>query len=105
AGRGSFEHFSPQRYCGNVVTCEEGGHDKSWRLEVTPRRFLVGVLLFLVFAARPAVAQSASHSILMIDQSDVRGPFSYNIFSSFPSDNHARFKSPGTIQVESLEFY
>src|SRR5215510_4837466 len=104
AGRGSFEHFSSQRYCGNVVTCEEGGHDKSWRLEVTPRRFLVGVLLFLVFAARPAVAQSASHSILMIDQSDVRGPFSYNIFSAFRSTINAGSKSPATIHVESLDF-
>lgn len=71
---------------------------------MTPRRFLVGVLLLLVFAARPAVAQSTSHSILMIDQSDVRGPFYYNIFSAFRSTINARSKSPATIYVESLDF-
>ena len=72
-------------------------------MEVTPRRFLVGVLLSLVFAARPAAAQSTSRSILVIDQSDVRGPF-YGVFSALRSTINADSKSPTTIHVESLDF-
>ncbi|HMA70549.1 MAG TPA: ATP-binding protein [Xanthobacteraceae bacterium] len=109
AGRGSLKPFNSQRYCGNVIvariiTCEEGGHGKGGVLEVTLRRFLVGVLLSLVFVAGPAAAQSTSRSILVIDQSDVRGPFYYDVFSALRSVINADSKSPTTIHVESLDF-
>lgn len=71
---------------------------------MTSRRFLVGVLLLLVFAASPAAAQSISRSILVIDQSDVRGPFYYDVFSALRSTINADSKSPTTIHVESLDF-
>ena len=73
----------------------------SWRLQVT---FLVGSLLLAVFVAGPATAQPISRSILVIDQSDVRGPFYYDVFSALRSTINADSKSPITIHVESLDF-
>jgi ABC-type uncharacterized transport system substrate-binding protein len=76
----------------------------SWRLKKTQRRFLVGVLLSVVFVAGSAAAQPISRSILVIDQSDVRGPFYYDVFSALRSTINADSKPPTTIHVESLDF-
>src|SRR6516164_11864283 len=73
----------------------------SWRLQVT---FRVGVLLLVVFVAGPAAAQPISRSILVIEQSDVRGAFYYDVFSALRSTINADSKSPTTIHVESLDF-
>jgi signal transduction histidine kinase len=70
---------------------------------VTPRRFLVGVFLLLSVAA-PAAAESVSRSVLVIDQSDVRGPFYSGVFSALRSAINADTRSPTTIYVESLDF-
>ena len=71
---------------------------------MTPCRFLVGVLFLVVFAAGSVAAEPISRSILVIDQSDVRGPFYYDVFSALRSTINADSKSPTTIHVESLDF-
>jgi signal transduction histidine kinase len=73
----------------------------SSRLRVT---WLVGVLLLVVLVAGPAAAQTISRSILVIEQSDVRGAFYYDVFSALRSTINADSKSPITIHVESLDF-
>ena len=71
---------------------------------MTPCRFLVGVLFLVVFAAGSVAAEPISRSILVIDQSDVRGPFYYDVFSALRSTINADSKLPTTIHVESLDF-
>jgi len=70
---------------------------------VTTRQFLVVVLLLLDIAAGPAAAQSSSRSVLVIDQSDVRAPFYYDVFAALRSTINADSKSPTAIYIESLD--
>jgi hypothetical protein len=60
-------------------------------------------LLLLAVAASPAAAQSIPRSILVLDQSEVRGPFYYEIFSALRSTINANSKQPITIYAESLD--
>ena len=66
-------------------------------------RLLQGVLLLFLAAAGPAAAQSIPRSILVIDQSDVRGPFYYEVYSALRSMVNASSKLPATIYSESLD--
>ena len=52
----------------------------------------------------PLAAQQLSRSILVLDQSDVRGPFYYEVFSGLRSAANASSGVPVTIYAESLDF-
>src|SRR5579864_7990424 len=60
--------------------------------------------LTLCFAPASLVAEEARpRSIIVLDQSDVRGPFYYEVFSSLRSVVNAGTALPITIYAESLE--
>jgi ABC-type uncharacterized transport system substrate-binding protein len=60
-------------------------------------------LLLLAVAVNPAAAQSIPRSILVLDQSDARGPFYQEVFSALRSTINANSKPPITIYAESLD--
>jgi signal transduction histidine kinase len=63
------------------------------------------VVCLVVFFAFPIVldAQPLPRAMLVLDQSEVRGPFYHSIFSGLRSTVNARSGSPVTIYVESLD--
>src|SRR6476469_9717355 len=62
----------------------------------------VVLLVACLALACPAVA-APPRSILVLDQSDVRGPFYYQIFSAFRSAVNASPGPPVSLDVESLD--
>jgi signal transduction histidine kinase len=64
-----------------------------------------GTVFWLVSFAFPIAldAQPLPRSMLVLDQSEVRGPFYHSIFSGLRSTVNARSGSPVTIYVESLD--
>jgi signal transduction histidine kinase len=65
-------------------------------------RLHVSVFILLLVVVTPAAAQSIPRSILWFEQSDIRGPFYYEIFSTFRSRINSE-KSPTTIYTENLD--
>jgi len=65
-------------------------------------RLHVSVFILLLVIVTPAAAQSIPRSILLFEQSDVRGPFYYEIFSAFRSRINSE-KLPTTIYTENLD--
>jgi signal transduction histidine kinase len=61
------------------------------------------VFCLVVFFAFPTDAQPLPRAMLVLDQSEVRGPFYHSIFSGLRSTVNARSGSPVTIYVESLD--
>src|SRR6266850_2557702 len=63
------------------------------------------VFCLVVFFAFPIAldAQPLPRAMLVLDQSEVRGPFYHSIFSGLRSTVNARPGSPVTIYVESLD--
>jgi signal transduction histidine kinase len=86
--------YVPQMTC--CMTPHQGvrlGNDYAGRVFV----------LFLTLTGSPAAAQSIPRSILVLDQSEVRGPFYYEVFSALRSTINANSKPPITIYAESLD--
>jgi signal transduction histidine kinase len=67
-----------------------------------PARLHVSVFILLLVIVTPAAAQSIPRSILLFEQSDIRGPFYYEIFSAFRSRINSE-KLPTTIYTENLD--
>ena len=65
-------------------------------------RSAVCLIAWLALECWPAVA-APPRSILVLDQSDVRGPFYYQIFSAFRAAVNASPGAPVSIYVESLD--
>jgi signal transduction histidine kinase len=64
------------------------------------------IIVFLMACLTPALALAADplpRSILVLDQSDVRGPFYYEIFSGLRTTVNASTGAPVTIYAESLD--
>ncbi len=68
-----------------------------------PVRFFVSVLICLSVGLGASPGQERPRSILVIDQSNVRGPFYYQIFSSLRATIRAESPSPIAIYGESLD--
>ena len=65
-------------------------------------RLHVSAFILLLVIVTPAAAQSIPRSVLLFDQSDIRGPFYYEIFSAFRSRINSE-KLPTTIYTENLD--
>src|SRR3954471_22073678 len=87
----------------DVHSAARSAADKSWPgFMLTIGRFAAWVIVYLALGCWPTVA-APPRSILVLDQSDVRGPFYYQIFSAFRSAVNASPGSPVSIYVESLD--
>src|SRR4051812_7760922 len=73
----------------------------SWQSKCFLRR--IAVLLIAFLPEFSLAAESLPRSILVLDQSDVRGPFYYQIFSALRSTVNASPGAPVSIYVESLD--
>jgi ABC-type uncharacterized transport system substrate-binding protein len=65
-----------------------------------------GLIVFLSLLLAPAESSAAElrpRSILYLDQSDLRGPFYYQIFSAFRSEVNAKGGAPLTLYAEALD--
>src|ERR1700761_4411526 len=65
-----------------------------------------GLLLFPLLLLAPAdlsATEAQPRSILYIDQSDLRGPFYYQIFSAFRAEVSATGGAPITLYAENLD--
>jgi signal transduction histidine kinase len=69
------------------------------------RSFGLTIIWLIICAAlAPSVAAAPARSILVMDQSDLRGPFYYQVFSSMRAAVNADQGPPVSIYAESLDF-
>jgi signal transduction histidine kinase len=64
---------------------------------------LLVCLAALLPASKPSAAESRPHSILYLDQSDLRGPFYFQIFSALRAQLDANSAEPITLYAEDLD--
>lgn len=64
---------------------------------------LLVCLAVLLPASKPSAAEARPHSILYLDQSDLRGPFYYQIFSALRTQVSADGAEPITLYAEDLD--
>jgi signal transduction histidine kinase len=86
-----------------MVGNSDGNYRGITKLVMLALGMLTAVLAADLGSTAWAAPASPSRSILVVDQSDVRGPFYYQIFSSFRSTVNATSRSPVSIYVESLD--